>query len=151
MIAAVHAVPLPAIAAARQQLDRRAWDSSVHLPLLAFYLSAAAWLARRIRRRFADEKLAAAIVTLIGSILGGGVFLVAGELWHGLVEMIRLGTTHMSYRTPRLGWGESGEEVFAFAVLLFWCAVLASYRVPQHRGGVDSKLRVLGVTNLNGS
>lgn len=144
-VAQSHGVTLSAMADARQQLDRPKWDSAVHLPLVAFYLTAATLFATRVRRRFPDEKLAAVVITLVGSLVAGGVFLVVGHLWHGMVEMIRLGTTHMSYRVARLGWGEYGEEVFALAVLLFWCAVGASYRakdppdVSEDRMSVFSK------------
>ena len=146
VIATTHGVMLSTIADARQQLDRRTWDATVHLPLLAFYFGAAILLARRIRWRFPDEKLPAAVATAFGSILAGGVFLALAHLWHGLVEMIRLGTTHLSYRTARLGWGDHSVEVFALAVLLFWCAVLGAYRGWDRSDDSDSDMRVLGVT-----
>jgi len=139
-----HGVTLGAIAQARQQLDRNAWDAVVHLPPAALYVAAAVHLARRTRRRFPrDEKTAAGLATLFASVGIGIVFLVLGHLWHGTVEMIRLGNTHMSYRAERLGWREHSGEVFALAVLLFWCGVLISYglrpRVRASAAEVDSE------------
>jgi len=138
-VAQTHGVTLSAVAEARRQLDRTAWDSAVHLPLIAVYLAAALLLPVRIRRRFPDEKVAAGVATLFGSVVIAGVFVVLGQLWHGLVEMIRLGTTHMSYRAVRLGWRDSSEEVFVLALLMFWCAVLVSYYLPQDQGAINNR------------
>jgi len=143
VLAQSHGVPLAKISQARQQLDRAAWDAAVHLPLGVGYVAAAIFLARRIRRRFPrDEKIPAVVATLIASVAIGVVFVVLGHLWDGLIEMIRLGNTHMSYRAERLGWREHSEKVFALAVLLFWCVVLASYqaRWPVARSPEESDM-----------
>ena len=40
---------------------------------------------------------------------------VLGEIWGGIVEMLRLGNTHMAYRVARIGWRGHSREAFAFA------------------------------------
>jgi hypothetical protein len=121
-------VALSDIEEARRQLDANAWDAPVHLPLIAFYVAVALILARKVPIRFPrDETVPAAMATLFLSLVLAGVLQALGHLWDGTVEMIRLGTTHLSYRVARLGWREYSEEVFALSVVFFWCAVVLSY------------------------
>ena len=61
-----------------------------------------------------------------------------GHLWAGVVEMIRVGDMHMSYRAGRLGWRGYGREVFALGVLLFWSIVLAYYYVVPAAGNAST-------------
>lgn len=128
-IARNHAVTLETVANAREELAKNAWDPTVHLPLAAFYVTAAIFLARAVRRRFPpDEKPAAILAAVLGGMALGLVLMVFGHLWDGAVEMIRVGDMHMSYRVERLGWRERGNLVFATSVLVFWCLVIVSYR-----------------------
>ena len=127
-----HRIDAADIAAARQQLSEAGWDAPVHVPLAALYIAAAFAAARRIRHRFgADEKAPATLATCFVSVVLGLVFLVLGHLWDGVIEMVRVGNTHMSYRVERLGWRESWDEVFVSSVLVFWCTVLLHYRRPH--------------------
>ena len=133
-----HDVAPAALADARQQLGRNRWDAAVHLPPIALYLVTAVLSTSWIRRRFpSEEKVAAIFATLFGSLILAIVFVAFGHLWAGVVEMIRVGNTHMSYRAERLGWREHSEEIFAAAVLLFWCAVIVSYRGPGASPGTS--------------
>jgi hypothetical protein len=133
-----HAVDLAAVKAARRQLDAQVWDLPVQLPLAAMFTALTLILARKIRRRFpADEKVPAALATLFISLVIASVFQVLAHLWDGLVEMTRLGTTHLSYRVERLGWREHGRTVFVASVVLFWCAVLYSYRTESQTPAAD--------------
>jgi hypothetical protein len=127
-------VDLAAVERARRQLDAQLWDLPVHLPLAAMFISLTLVLAGKIRRRFpADEKVPAAVATLFISLAIGLVFQVLAHLWDGTVEMTRLGTMHLSYRVERLGLRQHDTTVFVGCVVLFWCAVLYSYRTESHR------------------
>jgi hypothetical protein len=131
-IAISHGVTLAAVEQARRDLAANRWDAPVHLPLAAFYIAAAALLARSIRRRFPpDEKVAAVLATLFISVVLAIVVQVLGHLWDGVVEMIRVGNTHMSHRVERLGWRQYSEEVFVLTLVAFWCGVLFSYRIRK--------------------
>lgn len=129
LVARIHGVQRLAVDRAREDLATRVWDPPVHVPLVTFVLAATAILARRVPRRFQpDERAAAVAATLFLSLLLAIVVQVFGHLWDGAVEMIRIGNTHMSYRVERLGWRQYSGAVFIGTVLLFWFAVLASYR-----------------------
>jgi len=128
VLANAHKVSIAAVSAAREQLVRTSFDLPVHIPLVAFYLAAVLLASRRIRHRFAsDEKTAIAITSVFVGVGIGVVVVVLGHLWDGIIEMLRVGNTHMSYRAERLGFREHTAKVFGGAIVLFWCAVLAAY------------------------
>jgi hypothetical protein len=127
-----HAVDLAAVEAARRQLDAQVWDLPVQLPLAAMFIISAVILVGKIRRRFPpDEAVPAVLATVFVSLVFAVVFQVLGHLWDGLIEMTRLGTAHLSYRVERLGWRQHGTSVFVASVVLFWGAVLYSYRADS--------------------
>lgn len=132
MLPAKHGVSVEGIATARAQLAQNSFDPPVHLPLVLFYLAVVAVAVRRIRRRFsADEVMPVVIATVFVSVGIAVGFIVLGHLWDGVVEMLRVGNTHMSYRAERLGFREHTGKVVALAMGLFWCVVLGSYWVPR--------------------
>ena len=128
-IAQSHGITMSALGQARDQLDQTTWDAPVHVPMAVLLIAAAILLANRIRARFPHDEKAAAVMATVFTAVGVGIaFVVVGHLWDGVVEMIRVGNTHMSYRAGRLGWREHTGEVFGTAVLLFSGVVFASYR-----------------------
>ena len=96
------------------------------LPLAGLYAAAAVVMAKRIRRRFSwpGERAVLVVATLLASAAISAPLVPLGHLWGGVVEMIRVGDTHMSYRASRLGWHGYDAEVFALGVVLFWAVVL---------------------------
>ncbi len=141
LIAQRYGVFITEVEHARRELDAGVWDPPVHLPLVAFYFAAALLLARHVRRRFPrDETFPAAVATLFASLSIAIVFQMLGHLWDGVIEMIRLGNTHMSYRAERLGWRAYSEEVF----VIFDAAVLVCRAVPVLDEFSSSGRRSLG-------
>jgi hypothetical protein len=129
-IAHTHSITSADVLHARERLDALRWDPAIHLPLAGFFVLVTFAMARWIRNRFSrDEKPAAIVATLFVSATIGGLMLALGHLWGGVVEMIRVGDMHLSYRTARLGWRHYSAEVLAAAVMLFWVVVLLSYRL----------------------
>src|SRR5207302_11315227 len=122
-------------AQARERLSDWRFEPMVHVPLAAFCVGAMVAAARRIRRRFPqDERAAAIAATLFASVVLGALVVAVGELWSAIVEMIRVGDTHMSYRAARLGWRGHGPEAFALGVLLFWSIVILHARTARAVG-----------------
>jgi hypothetical protein len=145
-IARSHNVTPSDVEYARRELALDVWDPPVHLPIAAFYITAALLLARSVRRRFpSDEKVPAVVTTLFISVVLALGVQVLGHLWDGVIEMIRVGDTHMSYRLQRLGWRRYSMDVFLFAMVAFWCVVWLSYRLHRPRatlpGFADSGMR----------
>jgi len=130
-IAARHAVRLDDVREGRRRLAEGSWNPAMYLPLAALYAVAALTTARRIRRRFygPDEKAAVLVATFAASVAISASLLPLGHLWGGIVEMVRVGNQHMSYRADRLGWRGYDREVFTLGVLLFWSLVLIQHGV----------------------
>ncbi len=129
-IAALHSVDVQNLLDQRERLNSRRPETVVYLPLVLLYASISFAIARRMSARFswADEKIPTLIAGVIVSI-GLGVGLVwSGQLWGGAVEMVRMGSTHLTYRAHRLGWRELSPTVFVLGVIVFWIAMTVSYR-----------------------
>jgi hypothetical protein len=90
--------------------QRVALRSAVHLPVLVLCLAGAfPIIGRVIHRRFSrDEHVAIGLATIIASLALGWLITILRELWGGVVEMVRVGNTHMAYRATRIGWRETG-------------------------------------------
>ena len=143
-IAASHAVSLDDVRDARRRLARETWNPAMYLPLAALYAVTALTTARRIRRRFhwPDEKAAVIVAaTLLTSVVMSASLLPLGHLWGGVVEMVRVGNQHMSYRADRLGWRGYDREVFILGVLLVWSFVLIQHSLrPARRNTEPSRI-----------
>jgi hypothetical protein len=136
LLSKAHEVSTADVSVAREQLARNSFDAPVHIPLIAFYLAVVPCAARRIRRRFSgDERIAVAVTSVFVGVGIGVVIVVLGHLWDGVIEMLRVGNTHMSYRAERLGFREHTAKVFGGTVVLFWCAVLADYQLHVRTSG----------------
>lgn len=103
-------------------------DLAVLLSLLVFYGLAADSAARWVLRSFPFDRqwlvVAATVMTSVVVSVGG---LLLGGLWAGLVEMIRVGNDHLSYRVGRSPWSRHQMELFVGGVLLFWLIALWRY------------------------
>jgi ABC-type uncharacterized transport system permease subunit len=83
----------------------------------------AGWIARGLPTHW--RVMISTAVMLIASIAVSAAGVLAGELGVGLVELFRLGTTHMSYRAEQLPWGQQRVELFLAGIAVF---ALMSYR-----------------------
>lgn len=63
------------------------------------------------------------------SIIASVVGMLLGEVWSDLMENIRLGNGHLSYRAERIPWSHHRLGIFVGGVVLFW--LLAAF---HHRG-----------------
>lgn len=114
-----HSVPTVAVAAA--VTDRRAWlDGLVLITFCGLFVTmasgAAAWLLRGALR----ESRAVALVLLLPASLGAGAVGVLGSsAFVGVIESLRIGNGHMSYRVERLPLRHRRVETFAAGTLCF--------------------------------
>lgn len=137
-IARTHSIDVADVRDARARLAGRGPETGIYLPLLALYAVAAFVAARWISHRFPwrDEKGAAVVAAAFVSMAMSVALVESGHLWGGLVEMLRVGNTHMSYRAGRFGWRQFGPTVLALGIASFWMMVILAYRFPR-RGGSD--------------
>ena len=133
-IAVAHQVGAPQV---RAQVGRRIWslDVAIGLAFAALYTFVASRIAGGIVGAFQPGKwtLISLAAVLMASVAVSAAGILSGELWSGLAESIRVGTTHMSYRAERLPWRHHRVVLFLAGILIFW---LLSWR--RQRGAPDA-------------
>jgi len=119
-LAANRGISVADVAAARSQLDHRPFDWLVNVPIAAAYLCLVIAVTGRIADRFRGEPLPALIAVALASIVLSVTVVVAGQVWAGLVEAIRLSSGHLSYRAFRIPWSHHRWQTLAVAVTAVW-------------------------------
>lgn len=120
-IAGLHGVALTDLEAARQRIGDRGSNLIVNGPVAIAMILLAALMLRRAGRRFsiAEEPLAVVTATAFCAVLMGGATIGAGRLGEALVETVRLGNGHLSYRGLRLPWAQHSFEYGIVAAVAF--------------------------------
>ena len=117
-------------------------DSAVILGFAFLYALAGYGLAGVIRRRFpSDEWRAFLIATVAMSVLASIVGVMLGDFWSMLIENLRMGSGHLSYRIDRIPWRLHWGAAFVCGLVVFWLAAAVRARVgirdlsrPSFRG-----------------
>ena len=131
-IATIHRVGSQDVLSARSEVGNRGANLPVNVPMALFTVFVATTLTRRVHARFEpDEKWATGISIVLLSIVLSGLNVLLGFLWAGVVEMVRVGNEHGSYRVARIWWRQHPVEVFALSVLVFW--VVAALTLARRR------------------
>lgn len=98
-IASTHGLTVLDVDAVRPRLMERGIDLPVTIPVALLFAFAVRRFTRWLRNRFApDELLGWVVATVIGSIILTTVTLAIGAAWAVVVEIVRLGNEHVSYR-----------------------------------------------------
>jgi len=128
IVAQQHLVPLDAVARAVE--DRREWlDALVILAFaILFALVAKSVIGLMLRGAIADSRLLAASLLLVAALGAGAISLFAGGVWFGLIESVRVGNGHMSYRVERLPMRRYQVVTFAGGTLIFATIAVLRYR-----------------------
>ena len=136
-IAVDHHITEPQV---RDQLGRResTVDVAIGLAFAALYTFVASRIAGGIVGAFQPGKwtLISLAAVLMASVAVSAAGILSGELWSGLAESIRLGTTHMSYRADRLPWRHHRVVLFLAGILIFW---LLSWRRQRERSNASAQ------------
>jgi hypothetical protein len=106
-------------------------DLAVILSFALLFAYGASLAARWICLRYplADGWFGALAITLFASIAGSACGVLLGEMWSLTIEILRVGNSHLSYRTERIPWTHHRLELFAAGVVLFW--VMAAYHYSR--------------------
>lgn len=120
-IARAHDVRVEDLRAARLERDIYLDILLVLVPIAVLYLLGAGYAADYVRRTYREYGLLVTVVlTVAASLVCAVLAMMVGTQWAWLVEMARLGNTHISYRAGRLPWIPYRLELFALAVIAFW-------------------------------
>jgi uncharacterized membrane-anchored protein len=96
-----------------------ALDLAIILPFVAFYAWTANLIIRRICRRH-QETAGWAVMIVYASTITSAVGTLLGEVWALIVENIRLGNGHLSYRVGRIPWTHHRLGMFVGGIIIFW-------------------------------
>jgi hypothetical protein len=99
------------------------------LPFVLLYLFLSAVLVKRVFRRYPPEDgLAVRLVMILLSSLAAGIGgLLSGVQLAQLIEAIRVGNGHMSYRADRIPWAHYQASLFGLYFVLFWTSVAVRF------------------------
>jgi hypothetical protein len=123
-VARIHSVPVGEIAQARERASDRGLNLAVNVPIAALFIWSVVIVTRRIERRFSDEKLPTIITLAIASIALSVLFVLIGEFWTSVLQMIRVGSQHVGGRVARLPWKLHEREIFTLGIAVFWAVML---------------------------
>jgi hypothetical protein len=125
-IAEAHHVPPKEVAnfVGRRSLDV---DLAETIPFLLLYslLAAIAIDKLRVRYPWADGWMVALVMTVFVSLIFGVAGMMLGQQWSMLMENLRVGNGHLSYRVDRLPWVRHQIGFLVLCIAVFWGVAIA--------------------------
>jgi hypothetical protein len=148
-VARTHAVEIRDVAQAREHVSDRGLNLPVLVPVAGVFVWTALALTRRIERRFSDERVPHIISLGIASIALSMLFVLVGEFWTSVLQMIRVGSQHVGGRVARLPWKQHEPEILVIGIVLFWSiAILRRARLSRRFNKASSDATVRARTPL---
>jgi len=111
-------------------------DLAVVLSFIVLYVWATSVIVRRISRHYRGHQESSdwLIMTVYTSVIASAVGVFLGEQWSGIMEDVRVGNGHLSYRAERIPWVHHRLEIFIGGVVLFlFLAALARRKMSASR------------------
>ena len=128
---------------------RTSVDLSVLAVFMGLYTAVANVIARRMFQSIPSDWLwLRSLVTSVTACGAGACGLVLFGLYSSTFEMIRIGNTHMSYRSGRSPWNQHRGELLVGGIIAF--ALVAAYRHVRDRteSRESPKNRTRGLTRF---
>ena len=127
-IADQHGVAVESVGSAVVQ--RRVWlDALVMIGFAMLYAAMARQVAGRMfQGAIGDSRPLALAMTIVVAIVFAAIGLLAGEVWTMLIEAIRLGNGHGSYRVDRVPWRQYPVPIFVAGVVVFLVAAISKWK-----------------------
>ena len=141
VVARTHSVTAADVASARDRVSERGLDLRVNVPVAVLFVLTVIGITRRTEQRFIDEPWLVNITLVIASVAVAGLFVMVGEFWTNILQMIRVGSQHVGGRAAKLPWKRHEQQIFFIGIALFWIVVslrhtLSRYRASnRHRSG----------------
>jgi hypothetical protein len=127
-VADQHGVSVESVASA--VVHRRVWlDALVMIGFGLLYAALARHVAGRIfQSAIGDSGALASAMTIVIALVFAAIGLFAGEVWTGLIESIRLGNGHVSYRADRVPWRQYPVPIFVVGTVVFLVAAIGKWK-----------------------
>ena len=123
IVARTHGVSVADVVQARDRIADKGLNLAVSVPMMVLFILATVLVARTVLRRFAGERIPAAITLIVVSVVLSWLFVMLGEFWTSILQMIRVGSQHVGGRVDRLPWLQHQRQIFAVGVVVFWVVV----------------------------
>ena len=124
VVARTHSVGISDVARARDRIPEKGPDLAVTVPVTVFFVFAVLGVTRRIERRFSGETLPTIITLVIAAVALAGLFVMVGEFWTSILQMIRVWNQHVGGRVAKLPWKQHEQQIFVIGIALFWTVLL---------------------------
>jgi hypothetical protein len=110
-----------------------ATDIAVTLPFVLLYGWLAAMVIKKLQDRYPREDgwTVALVMIVFASLVFGMAGMMLGQQWSTLMENLRVGDGHLSYRVDQLPWIRHQMDFLALYILIFWG--VAVLRFSAHR------------------
>jgi hypothetical protein len=119
-VARTHSVNVNDVVRARDHIPERGLNLDVNLPMGLLFIPAVLAVIGRIERRFGDEAWPAMVALVIASLVVSALFVLVGEFWTSILQMIRVGSQHVGGRVARLPWKRHEPQIFLVFIVTFW-------------------------------
>lgn len=119
-VARTHAVGVIDVTRARDRIPEKSLNLPVNVPVAVLFVFTVMGITRSIERRFTNETFPAIITLAIASIAVSGLFILVGEFWTSILQMIRVGSQHVGGRVARSPWKRHEPQIFIAGMVLFW-------------------------------
>lgn len=132
IVAQQHLVTVNAVAAAVS--DRRVWLDVVVVAAFAGLFLAIAAIATSfmLRGALVDSRVLAGAMLIVASLAAGVVAVLGSTVFVGVIESLRIGNGHMSYRAERLPLRHRRIETFAAGAACF--VITGAVQLRRKRG-----------------
>jgi len=114
----LHSVTVEDVEQARARREIRVDIVAVFAPMAVVFGTVAFFVTGKVQQRFPSGP-PFIVTTLLVSAVVAAAGVLLGELWSWLVEMIRVGNGHLSYRALRLPWTRHRTEILLAGVAIF--------------------------------
>jgi hypothetical protein len=139
IVARTHSVTVADLARARDSVSDRGLDLLVNVPIAVLFVFTVAGITRRIEQRFMDEAWLRNATLAIASVAVAGLFVMVGEFWTNILQMIRVGSQHVGGRAARLPWPRHEPQIFLVGIALFWIVVTLRQALARNRASRPSR------------
>ncbi len=126
-----HSVANADVAHARERVSDRGLNLPVYVPVAALFICSVVVVTRRVERRFSGETLPTIITLAIASVALSVLFVLIGEFWTSVLQMIRVGSQHVGGRVARLPWKQHEPEILVIGIFVFWTVLLVRRRYDR--------------------
>jgi hypothetical protein len=123
-VARTHSVGISDVARARDRIPEKGLDLPVSVPVTVFFVLTVLGVTRRVERRFSDETLPTIITLVIASVALAGLFVMVGEFWTSILQMIRVWNQHVGGRVAKSPWKQHEPQILVVGIVLFWTVLL---------------------------